>query len=122
MIVKKQTPVYLDTGVTGLCLGLDADESPAVLSPFSVRFVPGLPGLVSDYRGDGVGRVRLDEQPMEGGRGALGYSGGLVRRVGLVRVSAVDHAALGDVDAGSAAHASPLVRSQISDDSKQRSL
>jgi hypothetical protein len=43
-----------------------------------------------------------------------------VRRVGLVRVSAVDHAALGDVDAGSAAHASPRPWCQLSNDSKQR--
>ncbi len=42
-----------------------------------------------------------------GGRRALRDGGGLVRRVGLIGVAAVDHPALRDVDAGSAAHRSP---------------
>lgn len=82
---------------------------PAVLPSLPVRVVARVAALVGDDRGDGLGRVRLDEKPVQrGGRRALGDGGGLVGGVGLVRVPAVDHPALRDVDAGSAAHARSL--------------
>lgn len=97
---------YLDAGVTGLRLGLDADVRPAVLLTVPARVVARVAALVGDDGGDALGRVGLDEEPVQRGRGALRDGGGLVGRVGFVRVPAVDHAALRDVDAGSAAHAS----------------
>lgn len=97
---------YLDAGVAGLRLGLDADVRPAVLLAVAVRVVARVAVLVRDDGGDGLGRIGLDEEPVQRGRGALRDGGGLVRRVGFVRVPAVDHPALRDVDAGSAAHAS----------------
>lgn len=93
--------LYLDAGVAGLGLGLYA-----VLSALSVRAGPSVSALIRDDGGDRVRRVRLDEEAVQGGRRALRDGGGLMRRVGLVRVSAVDHSALRDVDAGSAAHRS----------------
>lgn len=98
--------LYLDAGVAGLRLGLDADVRPAVLLAVPARVVARVAALVGDDGGDAFGRVGLDEEPVQRGRGALRNGGGLVRRVGFVRVPAVDHAALRDVDAGSAAHAS----------------
>lgn len=98
---------YLDAGSAGLSLGLCAHVSAAVLFPLPVRAGPCVPALVRDHGGDGVRRVGLDEEAVQGGRRALRDGGGLVRRVGLVRVAAVDHPALRDVDAGSAAHRSP---------------
>lgn len=98
--------LYLDAGVARLRLGLDADVSAAVLLAIPVRVVARVPALVRDDGGDGLGRIGLDEEPVERGRGALGDGGGLVGGVGLVRVSAVDHPALRDMDTGSAAHAS----------------
>ena len=92
--------------MAGLRLGLDADVSAAVLLALPARVVARVAALVGDDGGDGLGRVGLDEEPVQRGRGALGDGGGLVRRVGFVRVSAVDHPALRDVDTGSAAHAS----------------
>lgn len=71
-----------------------------------------MPALVGDDGGDGLGRIALDEEPVQRGRGALGDGGGLMRGVGFVRVPAVDHPALRDVDAGSAAH---HLRRQIPD-------
>lgn len=97
---------YLHAGVAGLRLGLDADVSSAVVLAIPARVVARVPALVGDDGGDGLGRVGLDEEPVQRGRGALGDGGGLVGGVGFVRVSAVDHAALRDVDAGSAAHTS----------------
>lgn len=109
---------YLDAGVAGLRLGLDAVVLPAV----SVRVVARVPVLVGDDGGDGLGRVALDEEPVQRGRGALGDGGGLVGRVGFVRVSAVDHPALRDVDAGSAAHTSATrLRRQMPDNKARRS-
>lgn len=66
-----------------------------------------MPALVGDHRGDSLRRIGLDEEAVQGGRRALRDGGGLVRRVGLIGVAAVDHPALRDVDAGSAAHRSP---------------
>lgn len=97
---------YLDAGVAGLRLGLDADVRPAVVLAVPARVVARVAALVGDDGRDALGRVGLDEEPVQRGRGALRDGGGLVRRVGFVRVPAVDHAALRDVDAGSAAHAS----------------
>lgn len=97
--------LYLDAGVAGLRLGLDADVSPAVVPAVPARVVARVPALVGDDGRDALGRVGLDEEPVQRGRGSLGDGGGLVGGVGLVRVSAVDHPALRDVDAGSAAHA-----------------
>lgn len=104
------TAPYLDAGVAGLRLGLDADVRPACLLAVAARVVARVPVLVGDDGRDGLGRVALDEEPVQRGRGALRDGGGLVRGVGLVRVPAVDHAALGDVDTGSAAHASATRR------------
>lgn len=97
---------YLDAGVAGLRLGLDADVRPAVLLTVPARVVARVAALVGDDGGDALGRVGLDEEPVQRGSGALRDGGGLVGRVGFVRVPAVDHAALRYVDAGSAAHAS----------------
>jgi len=83
--------------------------SAAVLFPLPLRAGPRVPGLVRDHGGDGIRRVGLDEEAVQGGRSTLRDGGRLVRRVGLVRVAAVDHPALRDVDAGSAAHRSPLL-------------
>lgn len=95
---------YLDASVAGLRLGLDPDLSPVVVPPIPARVVPRVSALVGDDGRDGLGRIGLDEESVERGRGALGDRGGLMGGVGLVRVSAVDHPALRDVDAGSAAH------------------
>lgn len=92
--------------MAGLRLGLDAVVSAAVFFAVPVRVVTRVTALVRDDRRDGLGRVRLDEEPVQRGRGALGDGGGLVRGVGFVRVPAVDDTALGDVNTGSAAHAS----------------
>lgn len=100
--------MYLDAGVAGLGLGLYADVAAAVLPALPLRAGPRVPALVRDHGGDRVRRVGLDEEAVQGGRRALRDGGGLVRRVGLVRVAAVDHSALRDVDAGSAAHRSAL--------------
>lgn len=53
---------YLDAGVAGLRLGLDADVRPAVLSPIPVRVVARMPALVGDDGGDGIGRIGFDEE------------------------------------------------------------
>lgn len=104
--------IYLDAGVAGLRLGLDADVRPpnAAALPAVAAARGGVVARVSalegERGGDGLRRVGLDEESVQRGRGALGDGGGLVGGVGLVRVPAVDHAALRDVDAGSAAHAS----------------
>lgn len=98
---------YLDAGAAGLSLGLRAHVSAAVLSTLPLGVRPCVPALVGDHGGDGLRRVGLDEEAVQGGRRALRDGGGLVRRVGLIRVAAVDHPALRDVDAGSAAHRSP---------------
>ena len=97
---------YLDAGAAGLRLGLDADVSAAaaLVPAIPVRVVPRVPTLVGNDGGDAVRRVGLDEQPVQRGRGALGDRGGLMRRVGLVRVSTVDDPALRDVDARGAPH------------------
>jgi len=98
--------------VAGLRLGLDADVRPpnAAALPAVAAARGGVVARVSalegERGGDGLRRVGLDEESVQRGRGALGDGGGLVGGVGLVRVPAVDHAALRDVDAGSAAHAS----------------
>lgn len=99
--------------MAGLSLGLDADLSPAVLLSAPVGVIPRVAVLVGDDGGDGLRRIRLDEEPVQRGRGALGDSGGLVGGVGFVRVPAVDHPALRDVDAGSAAHASAKAPSGV---------
>lgn len=115
------TVLYLDAGVTRLRLGLDADVSTAVVLPVPVRVVARVAALVGDDGGDGLGRIGLDEEPVERGRGALGDGGGLVGGVGFVRVSAVDHPALRDVDTGSAAHTSAArLRNQIPDQKHRR--
>lgn len=78
------TALYLDAGVAGLRLGLDADVSTAVLFAIPVRVVARVPALVGDDGGDGLGRIGLDEEPVERGRGALRDGGGLVGGVGFV--------------------------------------
>lgn len=100
--------MYLNAGFAGLGLGLYADVTTAVLFALPVRAGPRVPALVRDYGGNRVRRVGLDEEAVQGGRRALRDGGGLVRRIGLVRVAAVDHPTLRDVDAGSAAHRSAL--------------
>lgn len=55
---------YLDAGVAGLRLGLDADVRPAVLSAIPVRVVTRMPALVGDDGGDGLGRIGFDEEPV----------------------------------------------------------
>lgn len=104
--VSVQTTPYLNAGVAGLSLGLDVDVPPAVLLTVPVRVVARVAALVGDDGRDGLGRIRLDEESVQRGRGALGDGGGLVGGVGFVRVPTVDHPALRDVDAGCAAHAS----------------
>lgn len=55
---------YLEAGVAGLRLGLEADVRPAVLSAIPVRVVTRMPALVGDDGGDGLGRIGLDEEPV----------------------------------------------------------
>lgn len=55
---------YLDAGVAGLRLGLDAALSSAVLLAIPVRVVARVPALVGDDGGDGLGRIGLDEEPV----------------------------------------------------------
>lgn len=117
--------VYLDTGVAGLGLGLRAAAAVAPPAPAGGRGrgcracaaaaaqlssapadAGGAAGIGRAARGDGVGGVGLNEEAVQGGRGALRHSGGLAGRVGLIRVPAIDHAALRDVNAGGAAHPS----------------
>lgn len=107
---------YLDAGVAGLGLRLDAAAArrpgpgrgagvPALLAA-GVAGGWRLPALVGEDGGDGVGSVCLDEEAVQGGR-ALRDGGGLVGGIGLVRVAAVNQAALRDMDAGGAAHPFP---------------
>lgn len=121
---------YLDTGVAGLGLGLRAAAAVAPPAPAGGRGggcgaraataaaaaaaqlgagpadAGGRRGSGRAARGNNVGGVGLDEEAVQGGGGALRHAGGLAGRVGLVRVPAVDHAALRDVDAGGTAHPS----------------
>lgn len=83
-IQKRPTVPYLDAGVAGLRLGLNADVPSAVLLAIPVRVVARVPVLVGDDGGDGLGRIGLDEEPVQRGRGALGDGGGLVGGVGFV--------------------------------------
>lgn len=117
--------IYLDACVAGLGLGLRAAAAVASPAPAgghgggcgapaaaAAQLAAGPadaggaggPGRAAG--GNGVGGVGLDEEAVKGGRGALRHAGGLAGRVGLLRVPAVDHAALRDVDAGGAAHPS----------------
>lgn len=98
---------HLEAGAAGLGLRLDAAAArrpglPAAGAGAGRR----LPALVGEDGGDGVGRVALDEEAVQCG-GTLRDGGGLVGGIGLVRVPAVNHAALRDVDAGRAAHPVP---------------
>lgn len=52
----------------------------------------GRPGRTA--RGDGIGSFGLDKEVVQGGCGALRHAGGLVGRVGLVQVLAVDYTIL----------------------------
>lgn len=98
---------YLDAGVGGLRLGLNADVRPAVVLPLpTIRVVARVSVLVGDNGRYGLSRISLDEEPVQSGRGALGDGSGLVGGVRFIRVSAVNHPALRDVDTGGAAHAS----------------
>lgn len=83
-VISEYTAPYLDAGVAGLRLGLDANVCPAVLLAIPVRVVARVPVLVGDDGGDGLGRIGLDEEPVYRGRGALRDGGGLVGGVGFV--------------------------------------
>lgn len=117
--------IYLHAGVAGLSLGLGAAAAVAPPAPAGGRgggcgtraataaqlgAGPADAGCAGGSRraarGDGVGGVGLDEEAGQGCRRALRHAGGLAGRAGLVRVPAVDHAALRDMDAGGAAHPS----------------
>lgn len=82
--VPLSQPLYLDAGVAGLRLGLDADVPSAVLLAIPARVVARVPTLVGDDGRDGLGRIGLDEEPVERGCVALRDGGGLVGGVGFV--------------------------------------
>lgn len=115
-IAPSRCSPYLDATLADLGLRLDATAgvapAPAQLPARVGRTVRRrrrrrrLATLVGEHRRDRVSRVSLDEEPVQGGGRSLRDGGGLMRRIGLVRVAAVDHAALRDVDAGGAAHPS----------------